>query len=361
MHRPWLMAWIALSLLTAGCLAGGQQAPPLESASTPGNGTSPGSEVDGNATHDPDDGQVPDEQEDGGGNQTAANGTRETNETAGSGDGNASTTTGPIDPGWPALSEAVIRPGVAVVARAGDHPANGTPASGIEEGWRCTASFVFTSPDNRTLYLGTTARCIEHLSLGDPVDVANGTTTGTLVYDSFRVMSLVGEANDTIRAANDLALIELPDEARPLVHPAVRHWGGPTGLAQGVSQGDHVLSVGESWYREEANQLDPAEGIVAGAEAWTATVAWLPPRLSVDTGSPVLSVDGAALGTVTSPPPGSPAPGDPDETGAPEANGVLQLAPALAYLEEHTSLEVVLATWPTLEAPQLPSDPAPPG
>lgn len=355
------MAWIALSLLTAGCLAGGQQAPPLESASTSGNETSPGSEADQNATNDPDDGQAPDRQGDGDGNGTAANQTGGTNGTAGSGDGNASTTTGPIDPGWPALSEAVIRPGVAIVDPAGDHPANGTPASELEGDWRCTANFVFTSPDNRTLFLGTTAKCVEHLSLGDPVDVANGTTTGTLVYDSFRVMSLVGESNDTIRAANDLALIELPSEARPLVHPAVRHWGGPTGLAQGVSQGDHVLSVGESWYREEESRFDPAEGIITGADAWTATVAWLPPRIPVHAGSPVLSVDGAALGAVTSPPPGSPAPEDPSEAGAPEATGVMRLAPAIAYLEEHTSLEVELASWPMLDAPQLPSDPAPPG
>jgi hypothetical protein len=56
---------------------------------------------------------------------------------------------------WATLGEATIRPGVQVVAG----------------GSQCTSNFLFTSPDNRTAYIGFAAHCVTH---EDPNNAEDG-------------------------------------------------------------------------------------------------------------------------------------------------------------------------------------------
>jgi hypothetical protein len=77
-----------------------------------------------------------------------------------------------VDPGWPNLDEATFRPGVTL----GERDVQGLPI--------CTGNFVFSTPDNRTLYVGTAAHCVRGLDLGDPVGIADGQIQARLAYCS---------------------------------------------------------------------------------------------------------------------------------------------------------------------------------
>lgn len=232
---------------------------------------------------------------------------------------------------WPALEDAVIRPGVQVYSETG----------------QCTANFVYASPDNATLFLGLAAHCVEGLPLGAPLDVA-GAATGTLAYSSWATMDAVNETNGDAREYNDFALVRLPDDARGLVHPAMRHFGGPTALADSstVETGQKVITYGNSGLRLETEPLSWHEGyVLMRGNDWTTTVYTATPGIPGDSGSGVLLGDGRALGvlvTITIAP----------TTGS---NGVTHLDAALAYAREHAGLDVRLATWELLDAGALPN------
>jgi hypothetical protein len=116
---------------------------------------------------------------------------------------------------WPALADAPLRPGVQIVSPTG----------------QCTSNFVFTSVDNRSVYFGLAAHCVDGLDMGTPMEIDNGRATGTLAYSSWATMDEVEEADAMAREYNDFALVRVDDEHRALVHPAMRHFGGPVALA----------------------------------------------------------------------------------------------------------------------------------
>jgi hypothetical protein len=222
---------------------------------------------------------------------------------------------------WPAADSASIRPGVQVVSDTG----------------QCTSNFVFTSLDNASVYLGLAAHCVEGLDIGAPLDINHGAATGTLAYSSWQTMADVAETDGAALEYNDFALVLIPNEARGLVSPAMRHFGGPIGLAEsaGVASGDKVLTYGNSGLRQEIDPASWHEGYVLERAAWTSTVATVTPGVPGDSGSGVLTGDGRALGILVT------------LTVAPLAgtNGVTHLDQALAYASEHAGIDVVLATW----------------
>jgi hypothetical protein len=72
---------------------------------------------------------------------------------------------------WPAIGEAVIRPGVPVSSDTGS----------------CTSNFVYRSPDNETLYLGLAAHCLEGRE-NETVRIAGGAAEGIIAYNSWYTM-----------------------------------------------------------------------------------------------------------------------------------------------------------------------------
>lgn len=256
---------------------------------------------------------------------------------------------GPVEvfsPGWPDLGGAVVRPGVKIAG-----------ANGAVD---CTANFVFSTPDNQTLYLGAASHCFIGAAIGDPMSIASGAVTGTLVYCSWGTI----DGSDTcsqktqIREgwANDFALIELPDDSRNLVHPALLHWGGPTGILGSPPGPDvHVLTFGNSALRDAdqeglgSDAADAREGITvspinpsAYSAEWTTFVRFAPPATQGDDGSPVILANGTAFGILA------------QFTLAEGADRVTQLSPALAYLHNNTELQVELKTHQMLADPILP-------
>lgn len=350
MHSRVIVVSVTIALLSAalaGCLGGlGPQsnnstAPPLANETTggdgagdDGNGTADdGSE--GNSTDGSDDGS------DGSSGDEADDGTG--NETGDDGSGN-----GTYAPGWPSASQAPIRPGVKVHIETDD----GTI--------QCTAAFVFSSPDNRTLYLSLASHCVSGKSIGDTVDVPGVGTVGEVVYCSWGTI----EDKDTcpdgdgpngglISHANDLALVEIRSGRRGQVHPAMLGFGGPTGMADSgsVGTGDKVMTYGNSGLRDgygtapgpAGSALDPREGVVYRSDGMTTVVYFAPPSISGDSGSPVITGDGQALGVLSS-----------GHTVPPQANGIVNLDAAVAYMEDNTDLDVELKTWGLLDAGLLP-------
>lgn len=258
-----------------------------------------------------------------------------------------------VDPGWPALSQATIRPGVPVLNNAETVPPPALTAPHL-----CTSNFLFHSPGNRTLYLGTASHCVVFgLSPGDrvPIHATDGSVIdGTLVYCSFGAIqgsdTCPDEATlDAGDAWNDLALIEIDAEDRHLAHPAVLHWGGPTGVAapDELVQGEPAMTYGSTRYREAARALDAREGYVWSGDARVTRIQFEVPSIQGDSGSPVISGDGLAIGVVRYL-------GEVSAEPMPvTVNGISNLAPMLESASEH-GLDIEVSTWPRLAAGDLP-------
>lgn len=325
MRAASLLALLVLGLAVAGCL-GGDDGSGVSTDGAP-SASPPTTTEEGNRTGDG--------RDSGGGNGTAGEDGDETMGAGGSGNDTreADGPEDPADPGWPPLEEATIRPGVTFPS--------------------CTTSFLFRSPDNRTLYLGTAAHCVDDRRMDEQVELAGGTATAYLAYSSWRVSG--DGAFEGENWYNDFALLRIAPADRGKVHPAVHHWGGPTGVADPPGAGEIVRTYGDSSFREAPglDRLDPREGVVVSSTE-NQTRAYLG-GIPGDSGSPVLTTEGAAVGVVSTlnrawadhlrdhPPPGS--------------NSVSNLGYALDYLHEHTDLQVELVPWEPLSSATVPDDP----
>ncbi|PSG97085.1 hypothetical protein BRD56_07490 [Thermoplasmatales archaeon SW_10_69_26] len=241
-----------------------------------------------------------------------------------------------VDPGWPNLDEATFRPGVTL----GERDVQGLPI--------CTGNFVFSTPDDRTLYVGTAAHCVRGLDLGDPVGIADGQIQAGLAHCSHAAL-LDLLTCPTTRPSDpgywdDFALLEIPDQARDEGHPALRVWGGPTGIAEPPSVGSQIYPYANSPVRdagEDANVGDSRTGVVLQQNEDSTMAHFGMPPTGGDSGSPVIDAEGDAVGTIVTlhvVPPG--------------AVGISNLALSMANLEETTGRQVEIATWPTFDPPR---------
>ena len=251
----------------------------------------------------------------------------------------------PTNRTWPEPSAASIRPGVEMVA----------------DGQQCTSNFVFTSRLNDTVYLGFAAHCVAEgdqmdtngcqgpvpFALGTKVDVEGASMPASLVYSSWTTMQAGRESDANACADNDFAFVALDESDRNKVSPAMRVFGGPTGIAPAGSGGigSKVLTYGNTGLRFGIEPTNPREGVVFGhgADDWTTIVYTATPGLPGDSGSGVLHGDGQAMGILVT-------------VGlAPytASNGVTSLEKALAYANAN-GWDLELATWEQLSDGNLP-------
>src|SRR5699024_4906151 len=135
------------------------------------------------------------------------------------------------------------------------------------------------------------------LPLGTKVEIEGASQPGTLVYNSWLAMQAVGETDQNVCAHNDLALVKIDPADVDSVNPSVPFWGGPTGLStQGTSQGDTVVSYGNSSLRLGIDLLSPKQGISLGTDGagWTHTLYTLTPGIPGDSGSGFMDAQGRA-------------------------------------------------------------------
>lgn len=251
-----------------------------------------------------------------------------------------------VDPGWPDPSEASVRPGAKIVAG---------ELLGFEPR-TCTANFVFSTPDNATLYVGTASHCVQGANLGDEVSVGEERIPGTLAYCSYGAAEgLLGCPRKSSAGGpdsgwrDDLALVVIPDEHRGAVHPAGRVWGGPTALGDPPEPGTRVLNYGNTPFRDadqDVNVLDSRPGVVRESGEKLTRVHFAGPGVHGDSGSPVITEEGAAVGNMH----GIGLPGEDNLPGG--DNSISNLAHSLSNLKEITGRTVDLKTWPLFEPPR---------
>jgi hypothetical protein len=257
----------------------------------------------------------------------------------------------------------------------GPKPVWGDPESapiypGVYTG--CTTNFLFTSPDYRHIYIGSAAHCFGELDV-NPCDSSTSmppapgqevpfyeeipypfapssrqNLTGTLAYNSWytqRVLLNETDAPECTRL-NDFALVELPLEAQGLMTPVWRHFGITANriLEPGeINIGDPVIGYGHSHYWLGTEPLYPREGLVTSEPYesggyWFMVATTVPVGVPGDSGSPLMSPDGGAMGVLKTGGgfryEGTPGTG---------SNGFVVLHTALSFMEEHAGLRVVLA------------------
>jgi hypothetical protein len=238
---------------------------------------------------------------------------------------------------------------------------------------QCTANFVYTDSSGG-VYLGQAAHCsstgsstetngcsTHSLAIGTPIyagelvngAVQNGTLVGTLAYNSWITMQGKGETDAHTCAYNDLALIKINASQVANVNPTVPFWGGPDGLAPGVSlQGERVFSYGNSILRAGISALSPKTGVSLGdieeTGGWSQGAYTVTPGIPGDSGSGFMDANGNALGVLSTV----------ELAPVPASNGVGTLAKELAYANSATSLGLQVATG-TTRFSSVPVPPAP--
>jgi hypothetical protein len=251
---------------------------------------------------------------------------------------------------WAPASSATIRPGVMTFTGG---------SSFLNGGGQCTANFVYTDSAGNT-YLGQAAHCSstgestetngctsKSLPIGTPIyagelvngGVQTGTKIGTLAYNSWITMKEKGEKDANTCAYNDLALIKIDPAQVGKVNPTVPFWGGPNGLAGGVSaQGEQVYTYGNSILRLGISVLRPKTGLSLGdfeeTQGWSQEVYTASPGIPGDSGSAYMNASGGALGVLSTV----------EFAPLPAANGVGTLPKELAYANTATGLGVQVAS-----------------
>lgn len=238
--------------------------------------------------------------------------------------------------GWPDLSEADIRPGVGIV----DHSILSNS---------CTAAFVYSDAANETLYISTASHCFPNGQIGDHVEIGGIAAAGEIAYCSWRhtePYDVCSDGDATVDDPNDFALVRIHDHHRDEVHPAIKHWGGPTGTATDTDLGDPLTTSGASPLHPD--QTDAREGYVIDElddSDWTTEGYFFHPSISGDSGSPVMTADGQALGVMSYI----------SQFGG--INGFSNVHKAVPFAEDKMGVDLELKTWETLASPVLPELP----
>lgn len=231
----------------------------------------------------------------------------------------------------------------------------------------CTANFVFTDGDGHR-YIGTAGHCapvprgvhtwtypegplaLHGTHMEDAVPIGHFVYAGSTLVPSRLPVPLVGLVPEW-----DLALIRLdPDVA---VDPQMAHFGGPTGLNEDLSPLPHLLHH-YGWGVHGVNGEPEVPDCCAHEQPFHGRTA-LAPSLSDpllvhvfdvagggDSGSPVVSADGRAVGVVSS---ANYADHGAGPDGVQTGNGIyVRLGPQIEKAEEELGVTLTLETAPLL-------------
>jgi hypothetical protein len=265
---------------------------------------------------------------------------------------------------WAPAESATIHPGVMTFTGG---------SSFLGGAGQCTANFVYTDSTG-SVYLGQAAHCsstgsntetngckAHSLPIATPIyagelvkgGIQKGTLIGTLSYNSWLTMQGKHETDAHTCAYNDLALIKVSALQVANVNPTVPFWGGPDGLAPGVSaQGERLFSYGNSILRGGVGALSPKTGVslgdIEGTGGWSQGAYTLTPGIPGDSGSGFMDSNGNALGVLSTV----------ELAPVPASNGVGTLAKELAYANNATGRGLKVAPG-TTRFSGVPVPPAP--
>jgi hypothetical protein len=181
------------------------------------------------------------------------------------------------------LAFAGIRPGTLLVM------GSATPVNSFDVS-ACTANFVYQDAPgafdpSQQLYIGTAGHCVDLGETVRAIAVAPGQTTPVLVTVGTVVL-------DDDNLSHDLALIAIDPAMNAWVSPSVAYWGGPTGVytgpSNGITPGTQVgQGGGVGGFVPRAGLIDYSGG---NFFRWTSLTTL------GDSGSPVTTADGLAVG-----------------------------------------------------------------
>jgi len=167
----------------------------------------------------------------------------------------------------------------------------------------CTLNFVFSDAADR-LFIGTAGHCTTHVGqqivlVGDGSTIGEVTfrETGAYASDLEVLMDPVGWAGYVTNDI-DFALIAIDPERYSEVSPAVRGWGGPTGVAEPseTEAGQLILQFGQG-HGIRDTPLQARQGVLIDHDEEMFEFAM--PVSGGDSGSPVIhAATGKALGHV---------------------------------------------------------------
>ncbi len=160
----------------------------------------------------------------------------------------------------------------------------GEACSGIRPGARlsngCTMNFVFS--DGVDLYVGTAGHCTY---VGHRLGASGVGRFGTTVYDGGESLML------------DFALIKVDADKHHLVNPTMCRFGGPTAVPPSPAPGGVYHIYGWGWETRGSDDSRARSGVELAPPA--ALLAWEGRVSGGDSGSPVISADGRAIGVAT--------------------------------------------------------------
>lgn len=177
---------------------------------------------------------------------------------------------------------------------------------------RCTMSFLFLD-DADAWYVGTAAHCVEPGQRVQAPFVGGRFTAevGTVVYHAYVPPESLGGIDLAPGAyaepAKDFALVRIDEDRYDLVDPAVRFFGGPTAVAEDARPGTPIVHHGRGVAFDPTLPSRNRGGVLLRVydgdsisnerhlDGW-----FLAQDLVVhgDSGGPVLTLDGRALGVI---------------------------------------------------------------
>ena len=130
--------------------------------------------------------------------------------------------------------------------------------------YRCTMAFVFRDSIGR-LYIGTTGESACIGKVGSRAYDEHGVAFGTAVFREYHP------------PAGSFGLIMIDPARYHDVSPAVRHWGGPTGVAPPTraAKGDLVLFTGHGFVEGDVPVVRPRPGILRSYDSMHFTAEFL--------------------------------------------------------------------------------------
>lgn len=165
----------------------------------------------------------------------------------------------------------------------------------------CTLNFIFKGTKRNEvgerLYVGAAAHCIK--KKGKRVRMPGGEEFGTVVFGESAFLNRFGEVQ-----ALDFTLIEIDKAKYRWVDPAVRFWGGPTGIRTNYDPPVVTLHYGQGMGFSQTEFSRPRVGIIEYVKSeryWGEFRGWYVAAHPIgpgDSGSPLLSADGEAVGTL---------------------------------------------------------------
>lgn len=202
-------------------------------------------------------------------------------------------------------------------ATSAQHPAYIQPGAERPQGQFpvCTYNFIFRDETGRR-YIGIAGHCIGLWSseVGQEMHVTDIGRIGTVVWkaalptdrapfpvpegDPYACGALRPEGGDY---CFDFALVEIDPALYGRINPAVRHWGGPTGIVprEEIEAGSTMYHYGQGTGYGAHEMTRPRVGVVLGTVTGGCGYRSAFPFSGGDSGSPQIAGDGRALGLAT--------------------------------------------------------------